>query len=193
MATCRDIVTKGLKMAKVVGVNATPTASEADLGMDVLQSLYRFWFSSGEFGRMNEVYKEVDYTAKEQDRVTATTGVVITRPVTYQDGSDSYGDGAKARRAPFELAAIEIVQDGAVSSYIWERTAWIELNNLSLNANAPLSHYGDMGLAACFSMHYAETFGAQIGAGQKRLADRFVSAFRIRRNEAAPRTPMEAF
>lgn len=193
MATCRDIVTLGLKQARVIGVNATPTASEADVGMTVLQSLYRSWFDSGEFGFLNDVYKAENYTAEEQDRITAETGVTVTLPTTLSDSSDTYGDGTGQRRAPYELAGVAVVQDGAELSYIWDGSAWVELNSLTLNSTAPLAKYGEAGLAAYFGMHYAEAFGAQIGPGTKKLADRFISAMRTRRNRANPRAKAEFY
>lgn len=189
--TCRDIITLGLRQAKVIGLTRTPKAHESDIGLDVLQSLYRGWFGAGEFGVLNDVYKAADYTALEQDRVTAETGVTITLPTTYEAVSDAYGDVAGQRRAPRELSAIEIIQDGSVLSYIWERTGWVEINSLTLDANAPLEHYGKGGLAACFAMHYADTFGTQIGAGTKRLADLFKVSMRTRRVSAGKRLAVD--
>jgi len=193
MATCRDIVTLGLKQARVIGVNDTPTAGEAEAGMTVLQSLYRSWFDSGEFGFLNDVYKAEDYAAEEQDRITAETGVTITLPTTLSDSSDTYGDGTGQRRAPYELAGIAVVQDSAELSYIWDGSAWVELNSLTLSSTAPLAKYGEAGLAAFFALHYAETFGAPIGPGTKKLADRFISAMRTRRNRANPRAKIEFY
>ena len=193
MATCRDIVTLGLKQARVVGVSDTPSASEADVGMTVLQSLYRSWFDSGEFGRLTDVYKAADYTAQEQERITAETGVTVTLPTTYSITSGKYGDGTGQRRAPYELAAIAVVKDGAELSYIWDGSAWIELNSLALGDNAPLAKYNEAGLSAFYALHYAETFGAQIGPGTKKLADRFISAMRTRRNRANPRATAEFY
>jgi hypothetical protein len=114
-------------------------------------------------------------------------------PTTLSDSSGIYGDGTGQRRAPYELAAIAVVQDGAELSYIWDGSAWVELNSLTLNSAAPLAKYGEAGLAAYFALHYAEMFGSQIGAGTKKLADRFISAMRTRRNRANPRAQAEFY
>lgn len=179
MATCREVIALGLKQAGVIPPDESPTAAEAATGLDVLQSLYRGWFSAGEFGSFEEVYTASDRTAQEQERITVEGSVVVTLP-------ESVGDGT-ARRAPYELSAIEVVQSGDVSSYVWERTAWVNVNALTLGDDAPLAHYGQAGLSACFAMHYAEMFGAQIGSGTKRLSDLFKVAFRSRRIAANPR------
>lgn len=47
MATARDIVTRAMKDRKVIGVNATPTASELSYGLDKLNDMLFFWETDG--------------------------------------------------------------------------------------------------------------------------------------------------
>lgn len=170
MATCRDIATRGLQMAGVLGVGEAASASEGELGMEVLQSLYDSWFESGEFGALVDVYKSANATAEEQDRITAPSGVSITLPTTVNTDGDV--------RAPYLLSAVQTVIDGTPTNSIHEHSGWVTLGGLTLNSPAPLSGFGAMGLAACHAVHWSGLFGGQIAPGTKLLADRFVSAFR---------------
>lgn len=187
MATCNDIIALGLRMGRVIGFNETPSAAEADIGMTVLQSLYDGWFIGGEFGQFTQVYKADDYTVEEQDHVTAETGVAVTLPTTFNDSTGEYGDGTGSRRAPYELAAVAVEQDGSETRYVWEGSAWTTLSGKALTDTAPLTKYGEAGLAACFAARYADTFGAAIAPGVAQQARQFMSTMRSRRIAANPR------
>lgn len=178
MATCRDTITRGLQMAGVIALGDEATSSEADMGMDVFQSLYDSWFEAREFGTLEDVYKTSDATAKEQERITTPSGVVVTLP-------DTIGTGAAAR-APYLLSSVQTVIGGAKSNFIFEHSGWVTLEGLTLNSAAPLSSFGDMGLAACLALHWTGLFGGQIPPGSKLLSDRFVAAFRTAREAAHP-------
>ena len=176
MATALDVVTNGLKMAGVLGINDSAEAVEGDLGLDVLQSLYDSWFESGEFGSLADVYVTADTTAEEQQRITAPSGVTITLPSTIGSSGNL--------RAPCLLSAVQTVINGTATSSIHEHSGWVGLNNLTLSSTAPLSSFGAAGLAACHAVHWVGLFGGNISPGTKLLADRFVSAFRTARIRA---------
>lgn len=185
MATCRDIVTRGLQMAGVIGLDETPSASEAELGLEVLQSLYESWIESGEFGRFTDCYSATDLTAEEQQRITVPSGVTVTIP-------DTFGS-AGTLRAPYLLGAIQTVTDGVRATSIYEHEGWVVLEGKTLSDTAPLSGFGSIGLAACHAMHWTGLFGAQISPGTQLLVARFMAAFRSARNAAHPPIPAEFY
>lgn len=149
MTTCRDVVTRALRMARIT--RETPAAEEATDGLTVLQSLYDGWLAGGMFGRLADVYETGSYEAKEGERVYLDAGT-LTLPVDVDD-----------ERKPRDLAAIEgFTAGGSRVAYIWDRTAWVQTNALTLDSEAPLSGRGVNGLAACLAVAYAEEFGAEI-------------------------------
>lgn len=146
MATCRDVVTRALRMAKVVPRSDEPDAEELRDGLIVLQSLYDTWLTNGMFGRLKDVYEEGDYEAGEGERVMSTGA--ITLPSVIDDD-----------RKPRDLSAIETFTGSTRAAYIWDRTAWVSITNLAESATAPLSDRGMNGLAACLAQAYCEEFG----------------------------------
>lgn len=166
MATCRDIVTRALHMARIVDREDDPTAAELRDGMTALQSLYDQWLTGGMFGRLTDIYDTGTYEASEGQRVYLDTGGTLTLPTLIDDD-----------RKPRDLVAIEsFVAGGSRSAYIWDRTAWVQVNGLSEDDPAPLSARGVNGLAACLAMLYADEFGAEVGPGTVLQARNFKTA-----------------
>jgi hypothetical protein len=155
MATCRDIVTRALRMTGVVPREDDPTAPELRDGLTVLQTLYDSWLTGGMFGRLTDVYEPGSYEAGEGERVFLDTGGTLTLPTEID--SD---------RKPRDLVAIEgFVSGGTRVAYIWDRTAWVQITDLAEADEAPLSNRGVNGLAACLAVAYADEFGPQVGPG----------------------------
>ena len=155
MATVRDIVTRALRMAGIVDREDDPTAAELRDGMFVLQNLYDSWLTGGMFGRLTDVYEPGDYEAGEGERVYLDAGSTLTLPAEIDND-----------RKPRDLAAIEgFISGGSRVAYIWDRTAWVQINDLDENDEAPLSNRGVNGLAACVAVHYADEFGAELRPG----------------------------
>jgi hypothetical protein len=168
MPTCADIVTLALRLAGIIGLNTTPTASEAQNGLDALQGLYEGWATGGMFGRLTDVLVSSDYTAKEGERVRATGGVSITLPLELP------GD-AGAPRAPRDMALIETfhVATGVGEAHLYDRNEWVRLDGLKLTDEAPLALRDRLGLAATLAESYAEMFGGTISAGSAARARTF--------------------
>lgn len=155
MATCRTIVTRALRMAGIVDREDDPTAAELRDGMIVLQTLYDGWLTGGMFGRLTDVYEPGDYEAGEGERVFLDTGGTLTLPTEIDND-----------RKPRDLVVIEgFVAGGSRVAYIWDRTAWVQINDLVESDEAPLSNRGENGLAACVALAFADEFGAQVGPG----------------------------
>ena len=156
MATCNDIIRRALQMASIVGLDDVPSAAEADFGMDALQSMYDAWVEGGMFGRLTDVYKTVDYEAKEQERVI-TPAAVITLPATVES--------VEGERAPRELACIVRIVGGVQTSQVYHKGAWVALNDLSLSDAAPLADRGAFGLSAALALMIVETFQQGVVSG----------------------------
>lgn len=157
MATCRDVVTRALRLSGVIGLTEDPPGEEAVFGMDALSSLFLQWAASGMFGRLEDVYVSAAYTAHEWERVHTTGSPTITIPDTFDfDGEE--GDA----RPPYDLSLIE-VQDGSDRNvWLYDRSDWVDLNALDLNAECPLSTRGVNGLAACLATSANGPFMAEV-------------------------------
>tara|TARA_R110000772_G_scaffold89304_1_gene185095 strand:+ start:9791 stop:10384 length:594 start_codon:yes stop_codon:yes gene_type:complete len=190
MATVRDIVKDAFRVAGVIPMGEDPTAAEAEFGLLTLQSMIDSWISNAMFGEWTDVYKTAAYTALEGERVSTTGSPTITRPATYEDGGLEYGDGTGTRRAPKELAAIQVsdATAGTVVTYIFDRTAWVEIETLTLDTTCPLAGYGERGLAANVAVELCSipAFGVQATQGLLRSASAFKTAVRGRRMVTIP-------
>ncbi len=164
MATCRDIVTRALVMARVVARGDDPDAQELEDGLTVLQGLYDSWLVGGMFGRLTDVYEPGDYEAGEGERVHIDSGT-LTLPTTIDDV-----------RKPRDLVAIEGFDDTGRKAYIWDRNAWVRITGLLENDDAPLADRSVNGLAACVALNYAHEFGAELREGVVMQARSFKTA-----------------
>jgi hypothetical protein len=160
MPTVRDVVTFALRLGKVVGVAASPTASEASMGVEALQSFYLQLASEGMFGRLSDLAIVVDTEGEPGRRYFASDGATITYPTEVRAGC--------GLRPPYDLSLIELIDtdEGTRSLKVWEagRGAWVELVGLTPDDEAPLASRGAMGLAACLatSAAFLAIFSAQL-------------------------------
>lgn len=171
MPTCRDVITRAFRKAKVYGTGESPSAADLADAMDELQSLYEQWGSNGMFGRLTDKLEESDYDAQPFERVQ-TAGGTITLPDTQEFDTEA---------APFSLSFIEVIDTDAetVTRYLYENGAWVTINALTLDDEAPLSGRGMAGLAACLAMEMGE-WGGEIGPGIARQAAAFKAGLATR-------------
>jgi hypothetical protein len=149
MATCLDIITSALKLAKVLPSGGTPSAAETEDGMDCLQSLYDEFVASGMFGRLTDVYLTASDTAQEGKRYLLASGVTLTEPTTIS--AEDNCDGVV--RQPRDLSLYEsLTSTGTRSVRLYDRTGWVNLLDLQTSDIAPLSSRGKMGLAATLAI-----------------------------------------
>lgn len=167
MTTCRDIITLGLQMARIVPVGREPKDREASTGLTILQGMYDGYFADGLFGSLTDVYAQSAYTAKEGERVS-TDSAAITIPATI--------DEAGTERAPRELSAIVVVTGGTALNYVYSNGAWEQCSGLALGSPAPLASRSAAGLAALFAKQYCEVFGGALGMETQRMALQFKSS-----------------
>ena len=152
MATCRDIITDALKLARAISPGEAPTSDEANDGLTCLQSLYDSWVHSGMFGTLEDVTLEENDAAEEGKRYFVPTGLTLTAATSEYDDNGTI-------RQPYDLSIYEsLTEAGTRSVKLYDRTEWVELTGLSLSSTAPLSSRDRMGLAACLATNGA--FGA---------------------------------
>lgn len=155
MPTCRDIISAALKLGKVIGVNASPTASEAAFGMDALQSFYLDLAAGGMFGQLADSVVSAAYVARPGQRLRVLSGGSVTYPTELAEGGSVF--------PPYDLSLVEAfdVTAGTRSLKLFEagRGEWVELVGLTLDDEAPLATRGMMGLAGCLA-----TYGAFVAA-----------------------------
>lgn len=151
--TCRDIISDGLRLGRVVGIGRTPRASEAAEGLKVLQGMYDGFVVNGMFGRLTDVFTDEDYTANEWERIY-NDGATITIPTTITNDGDE--------RAPYDLSCIVVMASGVPTNRVYSGGAWRTLSDLTLDSDAPFSERDRTGLAALFALYYTEAFGSQL-------------------------------
>lgn len=175
--TCRDIITLGLQLGRVVGVGRTPRASEAATGLEVLQGMYDAMVTGGMFGRLTDIFKSEDYTANEGERVTADN-CTITIPDVYTDDGET--------RAPRDLACVSVVTDGSVTSVVHSGGQWEVMTFLALDDRAPLATRDKVGLAALLALYYVEAFGGELSPMWRTRAMRFQGSLSYKLGSTQP-------
>ncbi len=166
MTTCRDIVTLAMQMSAIVGLGRTPKAKEAEIGLDVLQSLYEQMVSDDLFGPTTRLYKTEDYTAKEYENIFADNAT-ITIPQTLKDLETG------ETRVPKDLAIICVEANGVRQAYVYSGNAWETVYGLTLSSTAPLATRNKLGLASLLAFYLVDAFGGQIGVATTRNAMKF--------------------
>jgi hypothetical protein len=175
MTTVRDVVTLALQQGRVIGINRTPTASEADRGLVAFQSMLDQWVADGMFGTLSDVYLTASDTAEEGKRYLLASGVTLTMPAIVSGQGGDYGEeGNTTSRQILDLSLVEQVTAAGVRSVqIWDRTAWVVLTPLGLDDDAPLASRGVAGLAASLAKTFCELFGGSPGQNTQMQARRF--------------------
>lgn len=164
--TCRDIVSRALRMAGIVAKGREPKAAEMTDGMFALQSMYDSMFTGGMFGRLADNREE--YQVAPGQRVFVAEGTVELPTM------DDYGDCVIR-----DLDAIEINEPSGRKAYIWDRTGWVRLDSLGETDEAPLAFRGAEGLAACLALMIAEEYGVPATAMMASKAGNFRTNLRL--------------
>jgi hypothetical protein len=185
MTTILDVVTLALRQGRVIGVNASPTSSEAAAGLQAFQGMIDTMISTPTFGALVDVYEIYNYTAGEGERVISPTAITVTFPDTIDD--ESIGED----RPPYDLSIVETVLAGNRTVKLYDRTGWVTLTDLTLASDAPLASRGLTGLAACVARTYCEMFGRDLGPNTQRLAAQFMLSLSMKRGTNRARTPAE--
>ncbi len=187
MPTCRDIITRALRKARVYAAGEAISNDDMNDGLDELQSLYEQWGSNGMFGKLTDVLTDEDYEASANERITATGSAVITIPTSFEVDGEDY--------PPYDTAFVEVIDTVAetVTRYLYESGAWVTISDLALDDEAPLAGKGRGGLSACLALAYAEEFGEQVGPGVIRQAGSFKTGLSLKQGGDAYRSTPDYF
>jgi len=186
MATCRDMGASALQLIGAYGGNETPSAADAQVALDQLQSMLTGWVHSGMFGRLNDVYRPTDYVAKELDRVVADAGVAVLLPSTVLGSDGNY-------RKPRDLTVIEISDDSGRNTWIWDRDAWVKLNDLAFESVCPLAWRSPRGFAACLGVNLSGDFNMPLTQSLTRLASQYRTMISMKLGSTQDPSPVSYF
>lgn len=194
MATCRDVVTSAMKLARAIAPGESPDADEAADGLACLQSLYDGFVSGGIFGKLDDIYLTADDTAEEGKRYLLAAGVTLSESATVAAEDSADGTDRQVR----DLSLYEKVDSTGVRTVrLYDRTGWVNLLSLTLDDTAPLSSRGEMGLAAClalsgaFAAMFADT--ASMNPDVRRLANNFMASLAYKLGSTRDRRTAEYF
>jgi hypothetical protein len=137
MTTMRVILTRAIRMTRALPMGDTPEAEQMDAALEDAQSYYLYF----PIRKLTDVLITADYTAKENERITWTSGSpTVTIPTTItEDGSD---------RLPYNGAIVETTGTSGSTRkiYISELKTWMTLTGLALTSEQPFgpTHDGDV-------------------------------------------------
>jgi hypothetical protein len=187
MMTCRQIVTRSLRMLGVLGEgNAAPNAAQGADGLEVFIALYNGLMGTGCFGPLTDVLITTNYTAGENERVIDATGLLtvtlpLTVAVTLCDGQP-YDPTCETTR-PVEDRSI-VLQPGATpiaSIFDADLNAWTDVNTLTLDSTAPLSGRFGTALCAILAQNMAPEYGLEPPPAILGLADAGHAALKLKK------------
>lgn len=177
MKTCRQIITRSLRMLGVLGEgNPAPTAAQGDDGLQALIGLYAGLMGTGTFGPLKDVLITANYTAGENERVIDATGLLtVTLPLTVAVSlceGEPYEPTCGTTR-PVQDRSIVLQPGAAPKAWIFDSdlNAWSDVNVLTLDSAAPLSGRFETGLCAMLALNIAPEFGLDAPAQIAALAD----------------------
>lgn len=187
MPTCRAVITRCLRKARVYAAGEVPSSEDMEDGMEELKGLYAGWATNGMFGRIYDVQTDSDYEAGPWERITVTESATITIPTSFEDDGENL--------PPYDMAYIEVVdlENQTVSRYLYSNGGWVDINALGLDDEAPLADRGIGGLSACLALTFAEEFGEVAGPAIQRQAAAFKMGLSLKLGSDAPRTAADYF
>ncbi len=184
MATVRSVVTTALRKLRVVYTGRNPTASEAQDGLESLQSFYDEWVSSNK--RLTPYIVTAAYTAEEDQRLQNASDYTITYPTTVEDRATG-----EDRPVHDRSVVVDVRSTGPVAKvYSAQDGAWQQLSGLTLDSEAPFSERGKDGLACVLALRLADDYGKQPTQATIRSAGFFLSTLSLKLD--GPYRPVEA-
>lgn len=186
MTTNLDIIKRAMKKLHVLAAGTNPSSAQAADGLEALQSLYVELIGQGSLGRLNDVIATSAYTAREYDRIQASTGVVVTLPTTITPSTCSpggdlpYDYGFRAcdptvtgnTRPPRDRAPILVIQDNVETASVFraQTNEWVTINDLTLTDAFPFADYLKDGFGALLAERIADNFDTVAGPSTQQAA-----------------------
>jgi hypothetical protein len=151
VTTVLEVISDALFEIDQIAIGASPSAEEADFGLNVFQSMLDHWVNQGTFGQLNDYIASGAYTAKEQDRIL-NDGYTISLPTSVVDLLTGL------TRPPLDLSIVQVLTAGSspeTSIYDAQTAQWVRLDGLALTDTAPLANRGRHGLASALAIPMA--------------------------------------
>ncbi len=189
MPTVRDVITLAMKQARIIAPGEDINADEANDGLLLLQGLYDGWWTGGMFGQLEDVVLSASDEAAPFQRIQHPTAAAVTLPTTIDRD-----DGVLPA---YDLSPIELFNTttSTLTRSLFDATrgAWVNINALTLDSEAPLASRGMDGLAACLALSFAEMFGESLGPMTVRRAALFKTALSMKIGAARTHTEVAWF
>lgn len=188
MKTCLEIVTKALVKINQAAIGGEVDADEAQVGMDVLQSIYDEFVGSPGFNVLTDVLIDADYEAGENERIQSNGGpFTVTLPTTIEDTET--GD----TRAPRDFSVVVNADTGIAYVYSAFSAEWQTLSGLALTSDAPLSERSADGLASLLAARLTADFPSQVPAAVTLAGGRFLSMISMKPASSRRETEVDYF
>lgn len=194
MTTNLDIIKKGLKKLHVLGAGQEPSAVKAAAAMDALQDLIIEMIGQGSLGTLYDYLATSDCTAYENQRIHASSGVVVTLPLTitgpppyymwpymgYPSGF-AYGRGydygyayysQQYPRPPRDRTPVVVITDNVPIYNVWRSytNEWVVINGLGQQDDFPFTVDLENGFAALLAERLVDDYAQQLGPETARQA-----------------------
>jgi len=172
MSNCASVITLALEKLAVVGAGQSPEDADLARGLRSLKGYYQKLINSAAFGELVDIVPATTlYEAGENERIVhdgfVTVNLPVEMPMAYT--ASDYGivtltEYAGMVRPPRDLAVVSVVNrsNGDISDYLYDNRVrrWCEINALSVDAYAPLSHRDENGLASRLATILAPLFSS---------------------------------
>jgi hypothetical protein len=139
MTAMRTILTRAIRMTRARPLGDDPAAEEIDAALEDAQAMYL----TTPTRRLTDVLITADYEAKENERITYTSGSwTVTYPTTISEDGTS--------RTPQNGAIVEVsgTSGSTRKIYIAELKTWMTLTGLTLDSEQPFGPTHDLDVAA---------------------------------------------
>lgn len=171
---CRGIVSGALRKSGVLAAGREARSPDLNDTFEALKGLYRQLVNDGTFGRLSDVVPITNYVAGENQRIFRNTASVET--ITFPElVTTDCGD-----LPPLDLSVIVIVdafsEIGGTYIYDVPTRKWVNVSDLTLDDEAPLSSRDPEGLKALLATQIIDEYGNQLGAATVRQAAGFQSS-----------------
>jgi hypothetical protein len=180
MATCKSIIDGALRKLGVLASGRSATDQEYEDSMEALRSSYRTWINQGVFGKFNEVTVQNDcYTARPNEHIYRLSGQDIQLPGLIrinENRGDDYGWGQPGVMSnphgdygitPPDGSMVRITDNDTSITLTWifdgTTKQWVNLDDLLLTDEAPLSERDSNGFKAFMAVILSEEFAMEVG------------------------------
>lgn len=155
MSTVRTVATRAARWVSLVDAQVPLDAAIASQALEALQGLYFDLITTG--ADLTDVLKAVNYTANENERITNSASITVTLPTSITDADTS------TLRPPRDFSTVVVV-GSTPATYVYDANlaAWVHIEGLTLDSEAPWSAFLGQSLAAMLAVFMGEEGGIAI-------------------------------